>query len=402
MNRHIYVRFLALLAALLLVSTSAVAALEYPELKNGSKGPKVAALRQRLYDLGYLSSFKKDDIVFNAKTEQAVRAFERNNGLAETGVAMDTLQELMYSKDAAASPDDAARELSDLAPDESTRPEIDVPGILSDGFLPAGASPFVHQDRELGRWRYVSDCLSITIERHTKSKGGLEWYEAVIKTRDRDAGPFAVLSKRNGATFQTPKEMAEESGSVFAITDDFFGYRMRYEKRPGIIVRGGKVLSDKTRRENRMNLQPLEVLAMFEDGSLRAFSSDMFTGREYVAMGVTDTWAFGPTLVQGGIVPRYFYAKEYHSYREPRCAFGMIKPGTYAALLVTGRKESSKGAYFKWLAEKMQEMGCTEALNMDGGNTIGMLFMGELLNRSPKGQNKSIRKVSGIISFGGR
>ena len=33
-----------------------------------------------------------------------------------------------------------------------------------------------------------------------------------------------------------------------------------------------------------------------------------------------------------------------------------------------------------WVAEKMKELGCTEALNLDGGNSVKLVFMGELVN----------------------
>jgi exopolysaccharide biosynthesis protein len=78
----------------------------------------------------------------------------------------------------------------------------------------------------------------------------------------------------------------------------------------------------------------------------------------------------------------------------------MRKPGEYVALLVRARTDELKGAYFRWLAEKMYALGCTEAINLDGGNTSGMMFLGLLVNKDLKHQNSSIRKTSGIIAFG--
>lgn len=54
---------------------------------------------------------------------------------------------------------------------------------------------------------------------------------------------------------------------------------------------------------------------------------------------------------------------------------GMIAPGSCCALVITGRKEGSKGAYFGWMAEKRLEMGAQEALNLDGGGTSALVFM---------------------------
>ena len=64
-------------------------------------------------------------------------------------------------------------------------------------------------------------------------------------------------------------------------------------------------------------------------------------------------------------------------YRAPRTAIGMIEPGHYIAIMAEGRLKESKGLTMTRLAEKMQERGCICALNMDGGETSCILFMGK-------------------------
>lgn len=44
----------------------------------------------------------------------------------------------------------------------------------------------------------------------------------------------------------------------------------------------------------------------------------------------------------------------------------------------------------------MLEKGCTEALNLDGGGTAILIFMGERLNRN----GSSIRSLNSMIYFG--
>ncbi len=84
----------------------------------------------------------------------------------------------------------------------------------------------------------------------------------------------------------------------------------------------------------------------------------------------------------------------YYHYREPRCAIGMIEPYHYIILTVRGRANDSKGAYLGWLAEKMLELGAVEAINLDGGGTVCLVFMGELLNKK-----SASRDVSSLIVF---
>ncbi len=389
----------ALCLALVLLTLSALADVTYSPLQKGDKGPKVAALRQRLYDLGYMKTFKKTDTAYDRATEQAVREFENDAGLSETGAASEAMQALLYSAKAKVKAGMETAAEYDLTPDTVPQKDVALPERDGEGYLMPGAAPFVHADREDGRWIYLSDSLQIDISRCANKKAGLEWFEAAIRTRGTEK-PYTILSRREGRGFESPKALAKQHGSVLAISDDFFGYRVQKEKFQGVIIRGGKKLAQKTRVENRLNLQPLEVMAMLADGSLRTFTSDSHTAKEFLGMGVTDTWAFGPILVQGGVIPRYFYSKDYRSYREPRCCFGMAEDGSYRALLVTGRRTNSKGAYSKWLAEKMLDMGCVEAINLDGGNTVAMVFMGDIINKPANAQKKSVRDVSGLIAFG--
>lgn len=389
----------ALCLALALLALSACAQIAYPPLKKGDKGPKVAALRQRLYDLGYLKSFQKTDTAFDDATEKAVRAFEHASSYEQTGIASGDLQALLYSHEAKVKAGTERERAYDLTPDIVPQKAVELPERDAEGYLAQGNPPFVHADRKDGRWIYLSDSLQVDISRCVDQKSGIEWFEASIRTRGEEK-PYTILSRHGGHGFESPKALAKQHGSVLAISDDFFGYRVQKEKFQGVIIRNGKTLCQKTRVENRHNLQPLEVMAMFEDGTLRTFTSDGFTAKEWLAMRVTDTFAFGPILVQGGVIPRYFYSKEYRSYREPRCCLGMAADGSYRALLVTGRKAHSKGAYFKWLAEKMLDMGCVEAINLDGGNTVAMVFMGDIINKPAGAQRKSVRDVSGLIAFG--
>ena len=138
------------------------------------------------------------------------------------------------------------------------------------------------------------------------------------------------------------------------------------------------------------------MLAVFNDGSMKAYLSDAHTAQEYLDMGATDVFAFGPILVSDGQPGAHMGDDTYYHYREPRCALGMIAPYHYIILTVKGRVKESKGVYFDWLADKMLEKGAVEALNLDGGGTVALVFMGEILNKT----GKTMRDITSIIGFG--
>ncbi len=89
--------------------------------------------------------------------------------------------------------------------------------------------------------------------------------------------------------------------------------------------------------------------------------------------------------------------KDYYHYREPRCAVGMIEPWHYVFLTVKGRSDDSKGCYLDWLCDRMLELGAVEAMNLDGGGTVSLVFNGKMLNKS----TKNLRNVTSMIGFGG-
>ena len=211
---------------------------------------------------------------------------------------------------------------------------------------------------------------------------------------------MAYLSTKNkkypGKGYVNPIDLAKENQVVLAISDDHFGDRWNGGSRPGVIVRNGTIIHDKTVKYGQGKFPNLEVLAVFADGSMKTFKSDEHTAQEYVDMGVINTYAFGPILVQDGQLSEYMLRDEYYTYREPRCAIGMIEPHHYFLLVAKGRTSDSVGVYLTWLADKMIEKGVKEGFNLDGGGTTALIFMGEMLNKG----TKNVRATTSITGFG--
>ena len=64
-------------------------------LRRGSRGSDVAKLQAALSDQGY--DCGAADGIFGVKTEMAVRAFQKDNGLAVDGIAGKATQEALYA-----------------------------------------------------------------------------------------------------------------------------------------------------------------------------------------------------------------------------------------------------------------------------------------------------------------
>ena len=84
-----------LILSLCLSMTVSALAYEGTTLYNGCNGEEVRAMQQALIDLGYLEG--KADGKFGDKTEEAVRAFQRKNGLTPDGLAGKNTRSLLES-----------------------------------------------------------------------------------------------------------------------------------------------------------------------------------------------------------------------------------------------------------------------------------------------------------------
>ncbi len=389
-------------------------------------GDDVLRLKERLKELGYFTA-KAETASYNDTLAAAIRNCQSALGLETTGIADSALQDLLYSDGPAAGNSDvssagstsAASSVSSsavptavpaptAAPDGPVLPvalpELDEQGFLKD----KDASPFIHADRDDGHWYYISGNVYIEIIRYQNTKQKLIWFETEIRCTPSSL-PQAFLahgSRADGHNFITPVALGKQYDLIFGISDDFYGYRW-YNRSKGLkqgtIIRNGTILADESQPASSKKWPYLEVLALFEDGSMRAFESDEHTAQEYLDMGTVDTFAFGPILVRDGMIDAELYDKSIARYYddEPRMAIGCIEPCHYIIVTAKGRYDFNgkalNGVTLAWLAERMRSLGCENALNLDGGGTVALYFMGDVINYVKNTPN--LRDISSMFGY---
>ena len=276
--------------------------------------------------------------------------------------------------------------------------------LLAMALLPACAlgEQTIVEDFEEGYWFFEDPSQGVRIEIHRRedTENRVLWYEADLQCSPDSPLLFLTANQEKpGKGFHYPERILRDHQAVFGVNDDMFGHRMYNHETVGVIVRGGEVLSERTRRSGSRGWPTLDTAAFFDDGSMRVFESAEHTGEEYLAMGAHTVLAFGPWLVRNGEVNPAL-AKSYRT-KEPRSAIGMIAPCHYVVLSVEGRVKQSGGVNVQWLADRMAALGATEALNLDGGRTCSIVFMGKsILINNPKGLVRKGRSVSGMVALG--
>jgi len=282
----------------------------------------------------------------------------------------------------------------------------DAPALTAEGFLPEDSEQdyYLVFDDEAGEWVYIDHELFISIRRFNdvvERKRTLIWYETEIKVAPglkfttQHTNPEQI-----GRRFMWAQDFATQLNAILAFSDDFYGFRVYQKRTPGIIIQNGVLLDNESLKKPHYKLPTYDLVALYPDGSLKTYVAGTVTGEELMAQGVTDTWCFGPVLLSEGQIGQQVLDKQFESIN-PRMALGMIEPNHYFLMTAEGRHRKSDGVGLVWIAERMRDVaGCTEALNLDGGNSIKLVFMGQILNSQRYYDKKNDRTVCSLITLG--
>lgn len=375
-------------------STDHSPAMEEIPLAVGAKGDRVLELKRRLQELRYLSSGSLTK-QYTEKTAAAVKAFQLANGLPDTGIADAETMDLLFSSSALPKPRITLAPLNTPSPIAAdVFPERDEEGFLK------GEGEWIKEEDDVGLWIYLSQNLQVIIRRMEDATIPLVWFETEIHTRGGERFRTVMTDPDHpGKKFRYPYDIARDEGFVLGFSDDFYATRMADRETVGIIIREGRILCDSTNRTSGHHLPNLDMMIQYGDGSLEVCNCTEYTAEELLQKGALNVFSFGPILLRDGEINDLVYT--YYRSIEPRHALGMIEPNHYLLISVQGRTKNSKGTTLQRVAELMKERGVTQALNLDGGNTMALIFRGRMLNKLATYKKKNfVRTVTSLIGIG--
>lgn len=237
-----------------------------------------------------------------------------------------------------------------------------------------------------GHWQYKSPTLYVDIRKVRIKSKDVTYFVADIRVKDPGLIRSGVINGK-----KVPEAIARQFGAVYAQNGDFCTMEKNLK---GIMIRNGKVLSER---------KGADTMAFLPDGTLKIFSPGETTAKKLLALGIRDSWSFGPTLIRNGVL-RTSYRGEINCGKNPRSGFGMIETGHYIGIVVGGRNPGySVGVTYPDFARLFQAYGCKQAYCFDGGASASMVFMGKAMDTRVlmMGTHKvTMRRVPDIFIIG--
>ena len=181
-----------------------------------------------------------------------------------------------------------------------------------------------------------------------------------------------------------PYEQAQANHAVVSFTGDYIGFT---SNRKGVMIRNGTVYYDRAETT---------TLAVCADGTLAVYQKGETNAEQLLALGVRDSFSFGPVLVQNGenVVDKSL--KEFTM----RVAFGFSDP--YHYITAVTQRDRDRQMTHPMIADVCARYGCRVAYNLDGGHSTSLTFLGKelsLLSMSGAKPHSNYRGLSDIIAF---
>lgn len=245
-------------------------------------------------------------------------------------------------------------------------------------------------DAEAGYWAYSSPTLWVEINRIYDEELEVTYFVAEVRCKPGELarGGLSKPGSTTGKNVDLYKIMRDYS-AVVAINGDFLADNLDNDPK-GVIIRDGLVSVDNDDNSS---------LVFMPDGTMRVFAAGEATADELLAQGVTNSFSFGPVLINDGTIQDGLDT-HYLRKKNPRAAVGMIEANHFLLVMVQGRPpEPTHGMTLTELAELFESYGCKVAYNMDGGASATIGFMGENISEY-EGSLTGQRPVADALMFG--
>ena len=180
-------------------------------------------------------------------------------------------------------------------------------------------------------------------------------------------------------------DLATERQLVLGVSTDFGHLRRFWGPNGGVMLREGIVMNDVTYAAGRVKYPNNDNLAIFKDGDMRVYPNGTLSAQQFVDMGAVDVFSFGPILVSSGEANTAVIRKLTGEAAQ-RIGVGIFEKNHYLFVMSEGRTAKSRGASLSTLADIFVRRGVREAINLDGGQSTVITFMGQYIFQTSQTQ----------------
>ncbi len=296
----------------------------------------------------------------------------------------DTEHVLVQSTDSAGEP---IKQPEATAPEVKIAPEADatpyVPREPIAGDICTDRFPN-YDTGEDADYSYQSDELRVAIKKVVKADEGQTYYVADIWVRNISSFRMGFAKGKFNTGHENPESFANRDNVIFGVSGSF---------NKGLVIHNGEKTKDV---ESKLIDFTSGIIVIYNDGTVKAINrnnneSFRYNKEQNEHGGIRHALQFGPILVQDGKAVQGLKKNGRH----PRIMFGYYEPGHYVAVAVDGRKKKKAiGMTEIEMAQLMESLGCECAMNLDGGTSAVMLFMGRTIN-TPSGVDKDGDGIAG-------
>lgn len=248
-------------------------------------------------------------------------------------------------------------------------------------------------------------------------------WAAIIDPRDPDVDLNVIVSEDIDRR-ETLTQFSQNKKARVVVNGGYFLIDKTPTEHVGLLYVNNRTVAPATRsvlRNNKRYFTARGALGFLDDGgidiawvtsrndSLFNFSEpvknqpeepvDSFDFSKAETWEVDDAIHAGPVLMHDGKIrvtsnEEVFFGSTIPDIH-PRTAAGYRNSGELVLLVVDGRQVDSRGVDLQELAILMRDLGCVEAINLDGGGSSAMVVDGKLLNR-PAGTTSQREVMSAI------
>ena len=181
---------------------------------------------------------------------------------------------------------------------------------------------------------------------------------------------------------ETPSSMAKRKGAILAVNGGFFEWTGEHV---GLTMQSGKIINSTYKMKpsrGSIGFGKRHKIVIdrvnYSDGKITGSNGTDWTG-------VTEILSAGPVLLLNGVIQPDWTDEElvpsFSTTAHARTAVGYTRDTVIYMVVIDGyQPEISIGISIRELAQYMKDLGCTDALNLDGGGSSTMVIWNKVVN----------------------